>query len=201
MVPIVACLALAAAEPDMKQSYRGFYIPAEAMLPTLLVDDRILADMRDRRAGRGDIVLLKQPDGIYIKRVVAVAGDTVAIRGGLPVINGRPVRQVPDGTLAVNVNGLKLAQVFRETLPGEHGSHRVLDVGTTPQDNTERQIVPPGHVFVLGDNRDNSEDSRFPVEVGGVGMLAVAAIRGRPLFFYWSHDRKKIGKVPEGGGR
>ena len=63
-----------------------------------------------------------------------------------------------------------------------------MDLGDTPQDNTEPLIVPEGHVFLMGDNRDNSEDSRFDPMLGGLGMLPIENVVGRAEFITFSLD-------------
>ena len=74
-----------------------------------------------------------------------------------------------------------------ETLPGGR-SYLVHDLAATPQDNPEPVIVPEGHVFLMGDNRDNSEDSRFAPEMGGLGLLPVENVGGRAEFTTFSLD-------------
>jgi len=76
---------------------------------------------------------------------------------------------------------------FRETLPGGR-SYEVLDQGISEGDNTGVYVVPEGNYFMMGDNRDDSEDSRFPTEVGGVGLLPVENLLGRVLVTFWSTD-------------
>jgi len=77
---------------------------------------------------------------------------------------------------------------FEETLP-EGRKYRILDIAHTPQDDTRVFLVPQGHIFVMGDNRDNSEDSRFPARVGGgVGMVPMENLVGRAQIMMWSTD-------------
>lgn len=85
-----------------------------------------------------------------------------------------------------------------ERLPGELSSHRVLDTGPSAFDDTSEVTVPAGHVFVLGDNRDRSADSRVPVDLAGVGMVPMTAILSRPMYIHWSVNRAKIGTRLDG---
>lgn len=171
--------------------YKPFYLPAQAMSPTLIKGDRILADMNvSSDPKRGDIILFDVGDSIYIKRVAALAGDRIAMRDGVPVLNGTPVPQRRIGRFTTaGAEGV----VMLEKLPGESGNHRVLDLGTSPQDDMAEVVVPDGHVFVLGDHRDMSADSRIPRERFGVEMLPVEDIRGRPLFRTWDKHYRWLG--------
>ena len=76
---------------------------------------------------------------------------------------------------------------YRETLPGGR-SYEVLEQGESPGDDTAVFLVPEGHYFMMGDNRDDSEDSRFPRETGGVGMLPAENLVGRALITFFSTD-------------
>jgi signal peptidase I len=76
---------------------------------------------------------------------------------------------------------------YRETLPSGR-SYLVHDLANLPQDNTEPVIVPEGQLFLMGDNRDNSEDSRFAAEIGGLGLLPVENVVGRAEFTTFSLD-------------
>lgn len=173
--------------------YKPFYLPAAAMSPTLEKGDRILAEMGDRRAlRRGEIILFAVGEHIYIKRVAALAGNRIAMRGGVPVINGTPAIQRLAGSHMVS--GLE-GRIFIERLPGEQGGHPVLDMGQTAFDDMPETVVPPDHIFVLGDNRDMSADSRVPRTAGGVEMLPVEDVRGRPLFRTWDEDFRWLGSA------
>ena len=167
---------------------------------------------------RGDVVVFRHPaaNEDLIKRVIGLPGDTVQMKDGLLYINGTPVQVQPDGTFtetyapqgpqgdlprcetgAVGEGGACNKARFLETLPGGM-THDILNIEDNgPGDNTPLYTVPPGNLFVMGDNRDNSADSRFPVTVQGVGMLPVANLigkaemiifssAGRSLFYVWT---------------
>ncbi|MEN3793719.1 signal peptidase I [Fulvimarina sp. MAC3] len=165
--------------------FQPFSIPSGSMMPTLLIGDylfvskwsygysrysvplslplfegRILAS----DPTRGDIVVFRKPgeeDTDYIKRLVGLPGDRVQMREGVLYLNGTAVPRVPAGTF-VGEDGEEIAQ-FRETLPNGK-SYMTLNLGDDlPGDNTREFLVPEGHYFMMGDNRDNSLDSRFDV--------------------------------------
>ena len=157
---------------------------------------------------RGDVVVFKHPlDRVdYIKRVIGLPGDTVQMKGGVLWLNGAPVKKqrIADfvGPIGPH-NECRIAQFrkvdahgtpvcdyprFRETLPGGR-SYEVLDFGATPQDDTEPVVVPEDRLFLMGDNRDNSEDSRFPAEPGaGVGLVPEENLVGRAAVIAFSTD-------------
>lgn len=182
-----------------------YYVPSASMEPTLLIGDELLATkwpygygtaslpvsivlpmtkhILGGMPGRGDVVVFRWPGDesqIWVKRVVGLPGDRVQMRGGRLWINGSPVGLKADGIgQAESDNGVEVpAARFIETLPGGH-QHEIFKMHANMLDNTPEATVPPGHVFVMGDNRDNSADSRVPLAMGGVGMLPVANLVGR----------------------
>jgi signal peptidase I len=157
---------------------------------------------------RGDVVVFKAPPGNrsdYIKRVIGLPGDQIQVRGGQVILNGKPVprQRVADFVIPVTPNygcdaefqdevaGKPVCRYkqFRETLP-DNKSYNVLDRGYYPQaDDTEVYTVPAGHLFMMGDNRDASADSRFPaVEGEAIGMVPIENVEGKALVGFWSTD-------------
>jgi len=167
--------------------YKPFYLPADSMAPTLLVDDRLIAAMRaPAELRRGDILLFDVGGSMYIKRVAALPGDRIAMRGGTVILNGRPVEQHFVRTEQVaQMLGPASARRLAEQFPGEAQPHEIYDFGPGPFDDLAEQRVAPDHVFVLGDNRDHSADSRVPRDEMGVEQVPLADIRGRALFYTW----------------
>lgn len=171
---------------------------------------------------RGDVVVFRHPiqGSDYIKRLVGLPGDTVQVQNGVVILNGTPVpqeavgtfsetfdRQGPQGLLprcetgSVGVGAACTKSRFTETFPGGR-EHVVLNVGNQASDNTPVFRVPEGHFFFMGDNRDNSSDSRIAQVAGGVGYVPYENLIGRAdrimfssggrsmLFFWtWRGDR------------
>jgi signal peptidase I len=170
-------------------------------------EGRILA----RLPKRGDVVVFRHPseDNDLIKRVIGIPGDIVAVRGGRLILNGQPVprealktvgiavtanspcRTVPRATPVVAETAGRAVcvyQAYRETLPGGL-SYTVLDqVADGPADNFPATRVPAGRIFLMGDNRDDSLDSRYPAYDGGIGMVPTQNLIGRALVTFWSTD-------------
>lgn len=177
--------------PSIQRYYRNYYIPAESMLPALQVNDRIVFDMRTGgKIKRGDVIVYDNLGMDYTKRVVAFAGDRVAVKSGRFFLNGEPAKLVPAGSMMTDRGR---AAVYREIVTGQP-PRLVLDAERDSfADEFEERRVPTGHVFVLGDHRDNSADSRVPQHLGGSDMVSVSAIKGRALFIFWSKSRSRIG--------
>lgn len=165
-----------------------------------------------RLPDRGDIVVFRNPGAEnydIVKRVIGLPGDRIAVRDGIVILNGRPLprERIGDYVMPVSPNSecriigndpaARLATGpsgpechyprYRETLP-EGRSYEVLDQGRTQLDDFAEIVVPEGHLFMMGDNRDDSADSRVPVEGGGVGLLPVDNMLGEALVAFWSTD-------------
>jgi signal peptidase I len=158
---------------------QAFKIPTGSMEPNLLIGDHLLvnklvyspslAPWEDALFGkkpiqRGHVVVFKYPEEPwrdFIKRVIGLPGETVEVRGQQVIVNGRPIDD-----------------------PYAHWTPRRTDdpESVSFHDGWGPQVVPPGHLLVLGDNRDNSRDSRF------WGFLPIDQVKGRALLVYWSYE-------------
>ena len=196
----LAVLALVAAPFEfiligrLSGSWKQMYVVAESMEPTLKRGDRFLAWTRaPATISRGDILLVTVRENVtYVQRVAAISGDTIEVLGGLVVINGRPVQQRRIGS-AQGFDG-RPAALLSEQFPGEATPHHIYDSGYTDLDDFPAQRVAPGHIFLLGDNRDVSADSRVPREQGGVEQVPISDVRGAPWFFIWTTDGGRFGR-------
>jgi signal peptidase I len=211
--------------------FSPFTIPSESMVPQLVNGDYLLAAkwpygvsanslpfalplplpagrLFASTPERGDVVIFKHPiDGTdYIKRVIGLPGDSIAVVQGRVVLNGKPLAlaRMSDFEIALSPNtdcawggsevlrpdGVRVCRYMRftESLPGGR-AHDVVDFGPSPADNFAPVTVPAGAMFVMGDNRDNSQDSRFPAAAGlGVGMVPQDNLVGRAAIIAWSTD-------------
>jgi signal peptidase I len=167
---------------------RFFWQPSASMEPTIHEGDRFVAwTQQPSTFARGDIVLVDAGrTGIWAKRVVGLPGDDIQMVDGIVYLNGRPV---PQRLLEANVrlpHSLRPARRLSEQLPGEAGPHQIYDLEVSPQDELESQRIAPGHLFLMGDNRDDSVDSRMPPTepMGGLGQVRFEQIVGVPWFYY-----------------
>jgi signal peptidase I len=194
---LVALWTLTTLLPDFTQStYKAFYIPSEAMLPTFDVGDKIIARMSPTASlNRGDTVLVNNGSGsIYIKRIAGLPGDRIAVQDGIVLLNGRQVPQRLVGTERVQPDAYgNTVRRLSEQFPGEASPHEIYDAGVSAGDDFSEVTVAPGHIFLLGDNRDHSADSRFPHSEQGLSQVPLTDVRGTPLFFYWTTGRHRIG--------
>ncbi|HEV2595084.1 MAG TPA: signal peptidase I [Sphingomicrobium sp.] len=209
-----------------------FYIPSASMLPSLYIGDYLFVakwpygysrysfplevpSFQGKVLGglpkRGDVIVFRHPteDSDLIKRVIGLPGDTVEMRSGRLILNGRAVerRSREDAAVPLSPNSpcrvapgaptkparsgdneICAYRAYIETLPGGP-SYTVLEqLKDGPSDDFPATRVPSGRLFLMGDNRDDSLDSRFPTSEGGVGMLPSESIVGRALFTFWSTD-------------
>ncbi|MDZ4691962.1 signal peptidase I [Terricaulis sp.] len=132
-----------------------------------------------RTPERGDIVVFEpvpEPGRHFVKRVIGLPGDRIQMIGGVVHINGAAVQREPEGELQVeDYSGPQTFAAVRETLPNGV-SYLTVERGETELDNTRELFVPEGHAFVMGDDRDNSADSRVP---SVVGFVPVENVLGR----------------------
>jgi signal peptidase I len=161
---------------------QAFKIPSGSMLNTLLIGDHILVNkfiygIKDpfsgntwipvKKPGRGDVVVFKyplNPSQDYIKRVIGTEGDQIEIKNKKVYVNGEP----QDDSYAIFLDS------------------KMLPAGEQGRDNMELKTVPANSLFVMGDNRDNSYDSRF------WNFVELKAVKGKAFIFYWSWDKKNF---------
>ena len=215
--------------------FAPFSIPSGSMLPTMAIGDylfvekwpygfsrfsfpfqfpsfegRVMADLPER----GDIVVFRpsgQEDADFIKRAIALPGDTIEVREGRLILNGRPLERRPAGMIGVRISPNSPCRVvpgatpmirpgrdpgereclypaYRETLPGGPTYLTIDQIDGGPGDDFAPMTIPAGHVFMMGDNRDDSLDSRFSPYIGGVGLVPLDHLVGRASRRFWSTD-------------
>jgi signal peptidase I len=191
-------------------AYEPFNIPSGSMIPTLLVGDYLFVSKYSygysrfslpfapdlfsgrifaRLPKRGDVAVFKYPRDDttdYIKRIIGLPGDRIQVRQGQLYVNGEEVSRRPAGDYVADDGGIHIVlRRYLETLPDgvRHYILKATDEGE--MNNTPEYLVPPGHVFAMGDNRDNSADSRF---MNGVGFVPVENLVGRAEILFFSVD-------------
>jgi signal peptidase I len=190
--------------------YEPFNIPSGSMVPTLLIGDYLFVSKFSYGYSRyslpfglplipgrifftppqrGDVVVFKLPSNPsvdYIKRVIGLPGDRVQMKGGILYINDAPVKREATEACDIPPDEARgfVYQRYWETLPNGV-VHCVYEMGDSMSlDNTGVFVVPPDHYFMMGDNRDNSADSRDPNS--GVGYVPAANLVGRAQFIFFS---------------
>lgn len=179
---------------------RSYSLPAWSMAPTLHAGDRIFVAANayaTEAPERGDVVVFELAEGsgaIYVKRLVGLAGDRIQMRNGVLHINGvSSIREfAAESTLYFSPDA-EPPKIYSETFPDGRPHFITEFTDTRISDNTQEYRVPPGHIFMMGDNRDNSTDSRFPQ----IGFIPQENLRGEVMYIYWSRDLSRIGTVVE----
>ena len=191
-------------------AFANYEIPSESMVPHLEVGDRVAVSkfaygysryslpfnaglllpsnphrLFEHLPRRGDVVVFIHPTSgeTIIKRAIGLPGDTIEVREGYLWLNGVRVPTTAPQTLmrAAHPYGREFAQRYEESLPNgyTHAVHNLTDAGRL--DNFGPMVVPPGHIFFMGDNRDNSLDSRWP----GMGPVPIENLIGRAEIVYF----------------
>jgi signal peptidase I len=187
--------------------FEPFNTPSGSMIPTLLIGDYLFVSkfsygysrfslplfsgrfIEFHHPQRGDVAVYKLPTDTstdYIKRIVGLPGDRIQVKQGQLYINGELVPREPAGDYVTDDSGIHMVlRRYLETLPGgvQHYILKATDEGE--MNNTPEYLVPPDHVFAMGDNRDNSADSRF---MNGVGFVPVENLVGRAEILFFSVD-------------
>jgi signal peptidase I len=191
--------------------FEPFFIPSGSMVPTLLVGDYLFVNkftygyshfslpwapdlfsgrILGRVPPRGAVVVFRppgEPGTDFIKRVIGLPGDTVQMQGGQLYINGAQVQRTQIGNYTDDSSGGPVvAREYNETLPGGK-THLILkETDDGFANNTPVYTVPAGDLFMMGDNRDDSEDSRFMD--GPVGFVPVENVVGPADLIFFSID-------------
>jgi signal peptidase I len=176
-----------------------YWIPSGSMKPTLLVGDYVIAVRMSGEVARGDVLIVTHPTekNVHVARVVGLAGDRVQLRDGVIRLNGSPVDQKATGTMIepfigqgshgifprcanapAQEGGECQKPLYRETLEDGRSWQIVRSAPGKIFNNTPVFTVPDGHLMLLGDNRDNARDSRWPAPLG-LGFVPVGNVRNK----------------------
>ena len=187
-------------------AYEPFNIPSGSMIPTLLIGDYLFVSklsygyskysfpfalipfegrVFEDEPERGDVAVFRQPRNEsvdYIKRIIGLPGDRIQVKSGILHINGEPVKRKREADFVLDSG--RVVRQYTEILPNGR-EHRIIETGgdVHHNDNTQEYLVPEGHYFAMGDNRDNSQDSRF---LGAVGYVPAENLIGRAEFLFFS---------------
>ena len=189
--------------------FEPFNIPSGSMVPTLLVGDYLFVSkfsygysrysfplgivpfdgrIAEDTPERGDVVVFRQPTDVsidFIKRVVGLPGDRIQVKDGILYINGEQVERTYVGkTKARNATSVIDFKVYEETFPNGTKHYIQERSDNDSLDNTVEFTVLKDHYFMMGDNRDNSRDSRTP----SVGMVPAENLIGKAQILFYSHD-------------
>jgi signal peptidase I len=197
---VLACIGLLVTGVIVSHGIRtfmieAFKIPAGSMIPTLVVGDHIFARKTPFVPARGDIIVFKypvEPEKDFIKRVIAIGGDTIEMRDGMLYVNNAPVpRKHVDAPCSYEDNDerggveTRPCDAWDETNGGV--TYRIYQrPGESARGAFRPVTVPANQTFVMGDNRDNSLDSR------SWGTVPAANVRGKALFIWWSAGPKGV---------
>jgi signal peptidase I len=180
-----------------KPTFETFSMPSASMNPTLVVGDIFSVSTSAYQYSSpqpGDVVVLKKEEGgrSFVKRVVAVGGDHVQMKDGRLYVNGAIAAResLGDYNDPGNGTGSAVLTLYRETLPNGR-SYQIAELSDKEFfDNTPDFLVPPGQLFLLGDNRDSSMDSRAS---GEFGFIPVEHVIGRVVEITGSEDSSRVG--------
>lgn len=198
----VVAIGLLTATAIQTAAYQPFTIPSSSMEPGLVIGDYVVVSkfaygwsraslpfnpplpggrLFGRTADRGDVVVFRlprDPQQTWVKRVIGLPGDRVQVTGGVVSVNGRAIPRAPLEVVQDHDNPERRVLEVRETLP-DGRSYVTYDGGSgQPGDDTGVYVVPEGRYLMMGDNRDNSLDSRWPSDPG-VGLLPAENVIGR----------------------
>ena len=179
--------------------FETFNIPAGSMKPTLLVGDYVAVNRNyylNSEVKYGDIVIFKTKDDVdFVKRVVGLPGDTIQIVNGIILLNNKRINRVKtkDFIEIDTLGNSKRIRKYKEKLFDiEYEVLDIMDNGIV--DNTNVYKVPEDHYFAMGDNRDNSLDSRF---LDKIGFIPKDKVFHKVNLIYWAKDKSRIGIYPK----